>query len=260
MRIGVHVASADPLDAARVRGADIVQMFLSDPQGYKAPPPRADADRLRAADIPIYVHAPYLVNVASGASRIRIPSRRILQDTCDAAAAVGAAAVIVHGGHVDRDTPATDGVANWRKALERLESDVPVLIENTAGGEHAMARSVGDIARLWEGLDGAPTPFGLCLDTCHAHAAGEDLGDIVDRLGAVTPGVDLVHANNSRDPSGSGRDRHARLRDGMIPPDMIADVCARSGVPVVLETPGSAGDHADDVEWLRVTVAARGAG
>ena len=53
-----------------------------------------------ASPVPIYVHAPYLINVAAEASRIRIPSRRILQETCDAAAAIGAVAVVVHGGHL----------------------------------------------------------------------------------------------------------------------------------------------------------------
>ena len=91
-----------------------------------------------------------------------------------------------------------------------------MLIENTAGGDGAMARSLEAIARLWEAVtDGSKDgggEVGFCLDTCHANAAGEDLADIVDRVKAITGRIDLVHCNNSRDEFGSGRDRHARPR------------------------------------------------
>ena len=90
MRIGAHVPVGDPLAEARKRGADVVQVFLSPPRSWKRPADREDADELKASDVPIYVHAPYLVNVASGNNRVRIPSRKILQETCDAAGAIGA--------------------------------------------------------------------------------------------------------------------------------------------------------------------------
>ena len=137
MRIGGHVAPGDPIGAAEAEGADCVQIFLGNPQSWKPPKPRDDAHVLRASPVPIYVHAPYLVNVASPNNRVRIPSRKILQQTCDAAAGIGAAAVVVHGGHVTDDDDPHDGFERWRKALERLETEVPVYLENTAGGDHA---------------------------------------------------------------------------------------------------------------------------
>ena len=97
MRIGAHVGRDAALSAVEAEGLDCVQIFLGDPQSWKKPPPRPDEAALRAAPYPVYVHAPYLVNVASPENRIRIPSRTILQNTCDAAVAIGAAAVIVHG-------------------------------------------------------------------------------------------------------------------------------------------------------------------
>jgi len=249
MRIGAHVPAGDPLAEAIARQADCVQFFLSNPQSFKAPLPRDDAERLRASDIPLYVHAPYLINVATGNNRVRIPSRKILQDTCDAAAVIGATAVIVHGGHVDGDTPAEDGFANWRKALERLETDVPVYIENTAGGTNAMARHFDMIARLWAALDGFDV--GFCLDTCHAHAAGENLLDAVERIMATVGRIDLVHANDSKDPAGSGRDRHEHFGEGQIAPDALVAVVRTAGAPVVCETPGGADAQAGDIAWLR---------
>jgi len=92
--IGSHVSPQDPLAAAEAEGADVVQIFLGNPQSWQAPKPREDAAVLKAAALPIYVHAPYLINVASANNRVRIPSRKILQQTCDAAADIGAAAVI----------------------------------------------------------------------------------------------------------------------------------------------------------------------
>ena len=237
-----------------------MQFFLSDPQSYARPKPRPDAADLRVAEIPVYVHAPYLINVASPNNRIRIPSRKILQQSCDAAAEIGAAAVIVHGGHVDAGTPEEDGFANWRKALERVETDIPILIENTAGGDHAMARFAVTIDRLFSALEGVPAPFGFCLDTCHAQAAGENFADLVERIKAGTGRIDLVHANDSRDPSGSGRDRHERFRKGTIDPEILVDVVAACDAPVILETPGDPQAHAEDIAWLRARLTERSPG
>lgn len=249
MRIGAHLPGEDPLAQAAARQADCAQFFLSDPQSWKKPPDRSDAEALRSAAIPLYVHAPYLVNVASPNNRIRIPSRKILADTCAAAAAVGAAGVIVHGGHVQDPDGIPDGFANWRKALERVETEVPILIENTAGGEHAMARRFDVLGRLFEALDGLEV--GFCLDTCHAHAAGEDLLDAVERIRATVGRIDLVHCNDSKDPAGSGRDRHQNLGAGEIDPDALVAVCAAAGAPVICETPGPAEAQAADIAWLR---------
>lgn len=249
MRIGAHVPNADPLAAAEARGADCVQLFLSNPQGWRKPAPREDAERLRSAELPIYVHAPYLVNVASPNNKVRVPSRRILQETCDAAADIAAAAVIVHGGHVGEECPVADGLENWRKALERVETDVPILIENTAGGQHAMARHVETIARLWEALDGLEV--GFCFDTCHAHAAGEPLDDVIKRTVAAVDRIDLVHANDSKDESGSGRDRHQNLGSGEIGEQALASMVAEADAPVICETPGGAQEQAADIRWLR---------
>lgn len=249
MRIGAHVPPARPLEEAAARNADCVQVFLSNPQSWRKPGPRDDAAELRAAAIPVYVHAPYLINVASGNNRIRIPSRKILQETCDAAAAIGAAGVIVHGGHVDAGTDLDEGFSNWRKALERLETDVSLLIENTAGGQHAMSRHFDVIGRLWERLQ--DLEVGFCFDTCHAHAAGEHLVDAVERLRGLVGRIDLVHANDSKDEPGCGRDRHANLGSGRIDPELLVAAVAAAGAPVICETPGDARAQANDIAWLR---------
>lgn len=251
MLIGAHVDPTDPLSEAKARGADLVQFFLSDPQGWKKPVPRDDADLLRDSDVAIYVHSPYLVNVATTNNKIRIPSRKILQDQCAAAATIGARGVIVHGGHVGADGDMEAGFDNWRKTFERLESTVPVLIENTAGGDRAMARTFDALARLWDAIPDTPYDVGFCLDTCHAHAGGEELLGIVERVRAITGRIDLVHANDSKDPAGSGRDRHETLGRGQVDPDLLVEIVRTADAPVVCETPGGAAGQKADIDWLR---------
>ncbi len=231
----------------------MVQIFLSNPQSWKKPNPRDDAAELAAAETPVYVHAPYLINTVASNNRVRIPSRKILQDTCDAAAAIGAAGVVVHGGQVTGDSPMEDAYPRWRKALEAVDSQVPILIENTAGGDDAVVRRVETIARLWEEIgDLGP---GFVLDTCHSWAGGEPFDELVERILEATGRIDLVHCNDSRDPFDSRRDRHAGLGQGEIPQEALATTLRSIDAPIVIETPGDADDHRRDLDWIRRALA-----
>ena len=249
MRIGAHTDGGRPLHEASLRKADLVQIFLSDPQSWKKPPGREDASELLTADIPIYVHAPYLMNLASPNNRIRIPSRKTLAQAAEAAEAIGAAGLIVHGGHVGDDEDLEVGFDRWRKALETFESTVPVLVENTAGGGNAVVRELANYGPLWDAI--GDHNVGICLDTCHAWAGGADLTGAVDLVRRTAGRLDLVHCNDSRDPHDSRRDRHANLGGGEIPEDVLVSVVREAGVPVVVETPGGAEEHAADIAWLR---------
>ena len=262
LRIGAHVDQADPLAEAVARKADLVQTFLGDPQGWKAPTVaypggaaglRADA---AAAGVDVYIHAPYVLNVATSNNRIRIPSRKLLGQHAALAAECGAKGLIVHGGHVLRDDDPEGGFDNWAKTFERFDPPLPVLIENTAGGGNAMARRLDRVARLWEVLEdrveaAVLAKVGFCLDTCHAHAGGEELAGVVDRVKAITGRIDLVHANDSRDAFDSGADRHANFGSGSIDGDDIVAVVAAAGAPVVVETPGGAAGQGADIAFLR---------
>jgi deoxyribonuclease-4 len=163
---------------------------------------------------------------------------------------VGAKGLIVHGGHVSSDADIDAGLDNWRKLFERQADKggfgVPILVENTAGGDHAMARKWDMLARLWDriGEFGA----GFCLDTCHAFAGGEDLVDVVERARAITGRIDLVHLNNSRDEFNSGRDRHANVKKGTIDPEVLVAVLAAADAPAVVETPAEG--QAEDIAYL----------
>jgi deoxyribonuclease-4 len=253
MRIGAHLESSDPLDAAAARGAEVVQFFLTDPQAWKSPEPRSDAARLRASEIDVYIHAPYRINVATLNNRIRIPSRKLLLEHAAGAAEVGARGLIVHGGHVDKGNDVATGFDNWRKTFAYAANEggfaTPVLIENTAGGDNACARRLDALAQLWDVI--GEFGVGFCLDTCHAYAGGEELLGIVDRIKAITGRIDLVHANDSRDPFDSGRDRHDNIGHGTIDPELIVAVIRSAGAPVVVETPGGAEGQGADIAYLR---------
>jgi deoxyribonuclease-4 len=249
--IGAHVDSTDPLTAGEAVGAAAVQFFLADPQGWKAPKEHEHAAALRESNLVRYVHAPYVLNIASLNNRIRIPSRKLLGQHAAAAVAIGATGLIVHGGHVTASDDPKVGIDNWRKTFSRAADDggfgLPILIENTAGGDHAMARRFDRLAALWDAI-GEFGP-GFCLDTCHAHAGGEELMGIVERVLAITGRIDLVHANDSRDAFDSGADRHATFGQGQIEPEVIAAVCAAAGSDVIVETPAEG--QAADIAFLR---------
>jgi len=253
--VGAHIDGERPLETARELGADCVQIFLSDPQGWQKPPPRDDAEELLRSDVPVYVHAPYLINVCSPRSNVRYGSRKILKQTCDAATEIGAAGVIVHAGHAE--DALTEGFGRWVRSLEMLESGVPVLIENTAGGDNAVARRFDALAQLWEAVSGAKTDvdLGFCFDTCHAHAAGEELSDAVERVLAIVGQIDLLHANDSRDPAGTGADRHANLGAGTIGADTLRAMIAATGPPVMVETPGGPDELRADMAFVREALA-----
>jgi deoxyribonuclease IV len=258
-RIGAHFHVDNPLAEATALGADAAQFFLGDPQGWKGPViPGGDPAAVRAAyaaaGMDIYIHAPYVINVATSNNRIRIPSRKLLDQQLQAAASIGAKGLIVHGGHVLAGVDPEEGFENWRKAVERIERPLPMLIENTAGGDGAMAKSLDAIARLWEATAGAAGEggdIGFCLDTCHANSAGIDLADAVDRVKAITGRIDLVHCNNSRDEFGSGRDRHANIASGTIDPALLLGVVRAADAPAICETPDEDGGLAADISWLK---------
>jgi deoxyribonuclease-4 len=250
MLIGAHIGKCGETDlalAAKERDADGVQLYHGDPQSWKAPTVTEVG-----LDIPFFVHSPYVVNVASANNKIRIPSRKILDQHAQAAAGLGALGLIVHGGHTTAQDSDTLGLENWVKTFERMERPLPILIENTAGGDHAMARRFDAIARLWDAV-GHFDNVGFCLDTCHAWAGGEELATAVERILAITGRIDLVHCNNSRDDFGSGADRHANLTAGSIEADVLVEVVRAAGCPVVVETPSEG--QADDIALLKSKLA-----
>ncbi|MCW2500852.1 MAG: Endonuclease [Frankiales bacterium] len=272
--VGSHVPVAGGLVKglayAHEIGAAAVQVFVSNPRGW-APsagdPARDEEFRGLCTDrsIPAYVHAPYLVNFGS-------PTEATLKKSVDAVAhalrrgaAIGARGVVVHGGSAVAGAHRDQAMRQLREhllpVLDTLPSDGPrLLIEPTAGGGQALAATVQDLGPYFDQLDGHEM-LGVCLDTCHAFAAGHDLaapGGMKKTLDALVRTVGrgrlaLVHANDSKDPLGSTRDRHEAIGQGQIGKDPFAELFrhpATRNVPVVVETPGDASTHRRDIELL----------
>ncbi len=251
-------------------GATAVQVFLGNPRGWA--PTAGDPLQDKAfregcgeRDITAFVHAPYLVNVGSPTPATLTSSVRALRHTLARAGEIGAVAVVVHGGSAVAGGSRERALGQLREHLLPLldEADargVRLLVEPTAGGGQPLAAAVDQLPEYLDALERHPA-VGICLDTCHAYAAGEDLaapGGVRRVLRALvraagTGRLGLVHANDSKDPLGSSRDRHEALGRGTLGDGAFAALMADRavhGVPVVVETPGDAAAHADEIARL----------
>jgi len=275
VRIGAHVSVAGGLDQAvgnaAAVGCEALQVFVSNARGWAPPPvdPAAD-ERFRAGLAgaglgPLFVHAPYLVNFASASPVTRERSSEAVAAALAKGAAIGAAGVVVHAGAALASGRAA-GLASTREALLPLADasaalDGPDLVlELTAGTRGALAARFDDMAELLAACGNHPR-LTVCMDTCHAQAAGYDLGDpagavkALDELFATLGDrVVLIHANDSRDPVGAGRDRHCPIGTGTIGDQGFTAILAHPGLatlPVITETTGDPAQMTADLTRLR---------
>jgi deoxyribonuclease-4 len=250
MNIGAHISSAKAIEENKYVKGNTFQIFISSPQMWRSPKPREDADMLQDFDGPIYVHAPYLINVATANNKVRHPSRKLLKDTCKVAASFGAKAVIVHGGSVGEGGDIAKGYEYWRKAIQEVEdTGMRILVENTAGGKNSIAREMDSIERLWEVV--GDLNVGLCLDTCHSWAGGIPTKDAVKGFKKLVKKIDLVHFNDSKDDFNSSRDRHQNLGKGNIPKDELEYVIKNCKTDIIVETPGGLDEQKKVVAWVK---------
>ncbi len=247
MLIGSHVSPQDPLATAAAENADVVQIFLGNPQSWKAPKPRDDAAELKAAALPIYVHAPYLINVASANNRVRIPSRKILQQTCDAATDIGAAAVIVHGGQSPRTTTSTRVSSagarrstSWRRKCRCTWRTPPAATTRWPATSTPSPGCGTTSATPVSGSASTPAMPGRPARHWSTRSTGSR---------RITGRIDLVHCNDSKDSAGSGRDRHANFGTGQIDPELLVAVVKAADAPVICETADEG--RKDDIAFLR---------
>ena len=276
--IGAHVPSAGGLARAALpyverTGAQAVQIFLGNPRGWAASAgdpvqDAAFADACAANRIPIFVHAPYLINLGSPQPLTLERSVASLARVLERSATIGAAGVVLHAGSAVDPTARDTALKQVREhllplliALDAAPVGPRLLIEPTPGGAGALASTVEDLAPYFDALERHPR-LGVCLDTCHAYAAGHALaapGGVRRTLNLLVKTVGrgrlgLVHANDSRDPLGSRRDRHAGIGVGTIGIEPFAELFvhpATRGVPVIVETPGGEQQHKTDIDALR---------
>lgn len=271
-KIGAHVSCSGGLTSAVERaleiGAECLQLFVGAPQNWaspKIPDEEVAAFRaaLDAADLsPLFVHAPYLINLASLRPEVRGASRRALVEQLDWAGRIGALGVVVHVGSGGEDAM-EKAVSGLREVLSRHAGDAWLILENDAGSGHRIGRSFAEIGALMRET-GSDERVRVCLDTAHSLAAGyeirtpEGLAATVDEVERETglARLALVHANDSKVDLGRNVDRHDNIGRGTLGLEAFARILASPrlrDLPFVLEVPGYDGEGPDaaNVEALK---------
>jgi deoxyribonuclease IV len=271
--IGAHVPVAGGLATGGLKyaaeiGAEAIQVFVANPRGWALPEgkPAEDARLLARTDVPVYVHAPYLVNFGSPSEETLAKSIATVRHSLVRGRAVGARGVVVHTGSAvsqSYDAAMAQVREHVLPLLEEIPDDGPdLLLEPMAGQGKMLCAKVQDLGPFFERLEHHPK-LGVCFDTCHAFAAGHDLaapGGVKDAMDALVATVGenrlkLVHANDSKDVCGSAKDRHENIGAGRIGEQPFADLFrhpAVAGVPFVIETPGRAPEpHGKDIAALK---------
>lgn len=237
--------------AAHELGANCLQIFTSSPRMWRAPkvdPGAAAAMRVvrETLDLrPLVVHANYLINLASDDATIRGKSIAAFRGEIESAAAIGAEFLVVHPGSA-KDQPVEIAIAAAAEALNLAAlPGTMVLLECTAGQGSALGARLEELRAIRDRLD---FEAGYCLDTCHLLAAGYDVATesgleaVVIEVGRHLgwDHVRVIHANDSRYPLGSRRDRHANIGEGHIGLDGFRRILAHPRfreLPFILETP-----------------------
>ncbi|MGH2980157.1 MAG: deoxyribonuclease IV, partial [Solirubrobacterales bacterium] len=273
MLIGGHVSTAGGLERAieraEERGCETMQIFNQSPRTWR-PTRYSEADfaafRERFAASPmksVYIHAVYLINVASDDAEVCRKSLASLTHALSVGDAIGADGVIVHPGSGKGQAPGPTfkklGRA-MRAALAETEL-TPLLFENTAGAGFTIGRTFEELARVID-VSGGEERIGVCLDSCHLLASGYEVREraafkaVVDEYDRVV-GLDrlqALHLNDSQVPLASNVDRHANLGAGELGEDGIRVFLGErrfKGLPVLVEVPGPDG-HGPDREQIDI--------
>jgi deoxyribonuclease IV len=281
LKIGAHVSASGGVSKAIERVAKIdgncVQVFTASPRSWRRPEIEVIASKeivekkikttqKECQVYPIITHAMYLVNLASTNQELLKNSQKVLKFDLEFDARVGGGGVVVHlGSHLGLGWEATkDQVATQISTiLANSSKDSTLLIENSAGQNGKLCSDLSEVKWL---LDQINSPkLGWCVDVCHAFAAGYWVGEQLAKLSqdqqqkirlenqrqqnlldAITDldlwdKLSVIHVNGSRDPYGSGRDRHANLGEGELASSDIAyflNDFRSVSKPMILEVPG----------------------
>ncbi len=279
--LGAHVPTtggvAKAFGNAAAVGCDALQVFVKNANRWAAKPlsevERAKYEEARAAhgDPPVTAHASYLINLSATNPETLQKSRAALKDELARCHELGVEGLVVHpGAHLGAGVEA--GLAAVARSLDTVfadlgpENKIPVLLENTAGQGTTLGSRLAELRHIIS-LSEYPARLGVCLDTCHAFAAGyplqtktglaEFLDDAAAQLGPERIGC--FHLNDSRYPRGARRDRHANLGEGEIGLETFVRLAADerfAEMPMLLETPtGDDGlGHARDLTRLRAAL------
>lgn len=272
MRLGRHMPThsnaVKAAQLARMIGCNAIQIFVSNPTGWRAPADNgassiAFAQAAVANDLdPVVIHAPYLINLASPDDFIWEKSIALLSWTLQRGELLGARSVVFHTGS-HRGSGVEAGITRVTEAIRRILPETPpsvmLLLENDVGGGNSLGHSFEQLRDILALLPEYDERLGVCIDTAHLWGAGHDIStadstrQVLEHLNA-TIGIErvpVIHLNDTEMALGSHRDVHARLGEGIIGEEglrtLLQDPRLAHAV-VILETPIETDEH-DKEDW-----------
>ena len=283
LAIGCHLSSSKGYlamgETALSIGANTFAFFTRNPRGGSVKPlDVADAEALRRlmereGFAPLVAHAPYTYNLCSAKPDARAFARRAMREDLERLEALPGNLYNFHpGSHVGQG--ADEGIRLIAEALAEVLFEgqrTTVLLETMAGKGTEVGRSFEELARIIDAVCSlvpwVSDALGVCLDTCHVSDAGYD---VIDDLSGVLDEFDRVlgiarlralHVNDSKNPGGAAKDRHARLGEGYLGDESLGGgvqvfrALVReprlSKLPMILETPNELPGYAAEISWLR---------
>jgi len=273
MRFGFHISIAGGfskvVERASARGCETIQFFSRNPRGWKySPLNRKEVEEFRSsvqssALFPIFLHMPYLPNIASLKSKFYKRSIDSITTDLQRADQLGAQYLIIHIGHrmESSEDQAIEAVSQGiDQAFEKMKNGVILLVENTAGQGTEIGYTLDQIKKIIEGVHDHQR-MGVCLDTAHAFEAGYDLSnqDGIERTLETfdqTIGLKrlhLLHLNDSKTPLGSRKDRHWHIGEGHIGMEGFRNLVNHPllrHLPGIMETPRK--DTVEDLKNMKV--------
>ncbi len=280
-RVGVHTSIAGgiskSIERAVLLDCNTVQIFSHSPRQWKKTGiPSNEAERFIALrqenDInPVFVHASYLINLASLSPDVVTKSVDLLAYEMENADRIGAEYVVLHTGSArgeDETSSRNRASRALKKSLKLKHSKASIILENTAGQRGDITSSIHALADIIDQCN-SDRIAGICIDTCHAFASGYDiksrkgLNKLINEIKKYI-GIDklkLIHLNDSKKPLGSGVDRHEHIGRGTIGIKGFRNILSDkkiTKVPIILETPKENED--DDVKNLKTVLSLLKAG
>lgn len=272
MRIGRHMPThSNAVKAAQIAhdlGCNAIQIFASNPTAWKPPVDNPDryaafAQAARDNDLaPVVIHAPYLINLASPEPLIWDKSRALLTWTLQRGEPLGASYVVFHTGS-HKGTSIDEGIKRIIDGIALIMLETPtgvmLLLENDVGAGNSLGAQFEQLASILDALPLYRERLGVCLDTAHLWGAGHDLStpdstrQVIQHFDDII-GLDhlhVLHLNDTKVALGSHRDIHARIGEGIIPPESLHVLLTDprlSHVAVILETPIQT-DEQDKEDW-----------
>lgn len=278
MRFGAHVSAAGGLwkagKAGKDLGCEVIQIFSRSPQTFAAKPiTDEDAEKFRASMKEnsikdVYIHAPYIINLASEKNTTRFGSVKILRDELERGTQLGAKAIMFHPGSA-KGVGREAGVEMVTKGLDRIldgyTGTCQLLIEISAGAGEVMGDQFEEIAAFIAGAERGKE-IGVCFDTQHAFASGYDLRT-KEAVDATFKAFDDIiglhklvasHCNDSKVEFEAHKDRHQHLGHGFIGVDAFKYIVEHpklQHIDLILETPFDGeeekGSREEDIALLK---------